>query len=173
MKVIPEKWVRLPEYGDPGRLLVTLVGGEEEIPLLVEAENVPVKSVTLGTEQEFEIWLEDADEIKLYKDERDYYAGRTSSFAAESLIPCGTFPAGEDPGFVPSDTAIVQGRVTEICQDPVSLGFADGELPFVIQCLGYEFGVFARNANEYLKSIAVDNIISGLFWVFGWPKEDE
>lgn len=183
MRVIPKKWLRLPDEENTGYLMVKLVGGDKRIPMVVETLNVSVEEVTIGKEQEFYILLEaDRDELQYYKDEEEYYAKSNSCFAAESLIPSELcqpdthafhYSDGEMVHhFTEITEAIVRGRVLEVCSDPESLSSPD-DVWFTIACLGYEFIVSCRGEAENLKDLAVDSIVSGSFWVWGWPKKED
>ena len=151
--------------------------------MVVETLNVSVEEVAIEKEQEFYILLEaDHDELRYYKDEEEYYAKSNSCFAAESLIPSDLFQpdthafhysGGEMVHhFTEITEAIGRGRVLEVCADPASLSSPD-DVWFTIACLGYGFIVSCRGEAENLKDLAVDNIVSGSFWVWGWPKNEE
>ena len=182
MTVIPKEWLRLPSEEDTGYLMVTLEGGDKRIPLVVETMNVSVEEVNIGKEQEFYILLEaDHDELRYYKDEEEYYAKSNSCLAAESLIPSELFQPDTNAfhyyggemvhHFTEITEAIVQGRVLEVCADPASLSSPD-DVYFTMACLGYGFIVSCRGEAENMKDLAVDNIVSGSFCVWGWPKNE-
>ncbi len=175
MKAIPEKWIEQPTETDTGFLELTLTGGEVELPIPAETRNVAMEDVTLGQAQEFAVALEGIG-VSIYENEEAYYADRTTSFAAESLVPCGLFPADEDDvkDFFPTTHAIVQARVTEVCEDPVSRGLDPGDLLCAVTCLGYEFALILPEGNVIEKKpVAVGSIVSGLFYLWAWPEEAE
>ena len=181
MTIIPKEWLRLPSEDETGYLLVSLEGGAQRIPMVVETKNVAAEDVTLEKEQEFSIMLEFAEELLVYKDEEEYYAESGTCFAAESLIPS-PIPSPEehascagcesDGYFDESSKAMVQGRVMEIRPKGKSDGSDEGVV-FTITCLGYSFIVICWEEAETLKDLAPGNIVSGIFWVWGWPKESD
>ena len=175
MKAIAEKWIREPAGEETGFLELTLTGGEVELPIPAETRNVAMEDVTLGQSQEFAVALEGIG-VQIYENEAAYHADRTTSFAAESLIPCGLFPADEDDAkdFFPTTHVIVQARVTDVCEDPVSRGFDPGDAVATVTCLGYEFGMILPEDNVIEKKpLTVGSIVSGLFYVWAWPEETE
>lgn len=181
MTVIPKKWLRLPGEDETGYLQLSLVGGAQKIPLVAETKNVAAEDVTLEKEQEFYILLEAAEELQVYNDEDDYYAKSDTCFAAESLIPSDVFSPEEHAlhlfgeslrHFEEPSQAIVQGRVLEIRPKGESEPSDEGVF-FTIASLDYGFIVSCLEGTEKLKDLAPGNIVSGMFWVWGWPKESD
>ena len=174
MIVRPEEWITKPDENGDGLLKAWAGSGVAEFPLPIETHGLSEDDVVLHEEQNFGLILECAQKPKVYLDEVAYEsAGVYYSIASESVIPVGLFPATDDPDFARSARVLLNGNVIEICENPTEYGLDDGDELYRLTCLGevYEAVLPA----EFAKGIEIKtgNIISCVYWVQGWPWEDE
>ena len=173
MIIIPEEWISEPDENGNGFLEGWMLSGDEEYPVPVETHHVKIEDVKLGEEQDFEFILECAQTPEVYPDEAAYKNGNEQTgLAAESVIPAGLFSPKEDKDFIPAPRIILSGRVTETFEDPLQYGFREGDILFLLSCLGNEFSVVLNAEIADGLKIKKGNIVSGVFWVQGWPSED-
>ena len=174
MLIRPEEWIIQPDGKGDGLLKAWAGNGTAEYPLPIETHNVSPDDVMLHEDQDFGLILECAEKPKVYLDEVAYEsAGVYCSIASESVIPVGLFPATDDLDFVRSARILLNGNVIEICEDPTEFGFDEGDVLYRLTCLGdiYE-AVLPTELTEGVE-IEEGNIVSCVYWVQGWPWEDE
>ncbi len=174
MIVRPEEWITKPDENGDGLLKAWAGSGTEEFPLPIETHNVSFDDVALQVEQDFGLILECAEKPKVYIDKEAYEkASLHYSLASESVIPVGLFPAADDPDFIRSARILLNGNVVETCENPTEYGLDEGDVLYRLTCLGevYEAVLPA----EFAKGIEIKNgnIVSCVYWVQGWPWEDE
>lgn len=173
MKIRPEEWIREPDEDGNGFLEGWMVSGDTEYPIPIETHNVSINDVRLGEVQDFKFILECAEKPEVYLSEDEYMSGKElPCMGAESVIPAGLFPPKEDDDFVMSPTIILSGRVIEIFEDSSQYSFRESDILFTLSCLGNELDVVLPA--EYAEDIQIKKgyIVSGLYWVQGWPDED-
>ena len=174
MIIRPEEWIVQPDENGIGILKAWAGSGVAEFPLPIETHGLSEDDVALHEEQDFGLILECAQKPKVYLDEVAYEsAGVYYSIASESVIPVGLFPATDDPEFVRSARILLNGNVIEICEDPTEFGFDKGDLLYRLTCLGDVYdAVLPAELADGIK-IKEGNIVSCVYWVQGWPWEDE
>lgn len=170
MIIIPEEWIMEPDEKGNGLLQAELVGEEMNgISVPIETHRVKKEIVTLGKEQEFDFLLEGASEMEVYKNEEDYKKRKTFNMASESIIPSGLFSPDNDPQFVPKGQVIISGTVLGVSDDPEKYGFDMMDDFTWFRCMDLE--CYAAVYNHQTKDCLEEgNIVSGLFWLQGWPK---
>ena len=103
--------------------------------------------------------------IRVYQDKTDYEESGDSRMAAEAVIPCGAFSPTNDPDFVPSAKAMINGIVAaaERRTNPID------ELDYCvikIFCLGERFTIVA-DPEFFDKLPDAGNVIRGIYWLSG------
>lgn len=174
MIIRPEEWLIRPDENGDGLLKAWAGSGVTEFPLPIETHNVSAEEVALHEDQDFGLILACAEKPKVYLDEEACEKAGVYYFtASESVIPIGLFPATDDPDFARSAHIFLTGRVMETCADPVESGFDEGDVLYRLACLGdvYDAVLYAELAEGIV--IRKGNIVSCIYWVQGWPWEDE
>ena len=172
MIIIPKKWINEPDEDGDGLLEARAESGEVSFPIPIETHNVALDDVTLNTEQNFEFVIEGASEIEKFANEADYESKRKHKTAAEFFVPAGLFSPTGDENYIQTARAIIHGKVIETYDDPTKFGFDADYVIFTMTCLGYEFDVVIPNGISDIENVEVGNIISGIYWIQGWPSED-
>lgn len=168
-----EEWISEPDDKGNGFLEGWMLSGDIEYPIPIETHNVQTEDVRMEEEQNFEFILECAQTPEVYQDEDAYMEGKEQPcLGAESVIPAGLFPVNDDKDFIPAPQIILNGRVTETFENPIQYGFSEGDILFSISCLGNEFNVVLKAEIADGLIIKKGNIVSGVYWVQGWPNED-
>ena len=85
--------------------------------------------------------------------------------APESVIPIGLFSFPYDPRI------ILNGTVVKTYKSPAEFGFGEDDVLFSVSCLGNEYDAVYHADYEGI-SIKEGNIVSCVYWVHGWPRED-
>lgn len=170
MIVRPEEWIKKPDKNGDGLLKAWVGCGTEEFPLPIETFKVSEEDVALHQEQDFEFILECTRKPVVFPDEKSFQ--NVVEESCESAIPIGLFPAFEDPDYVLSARIFLNGRVVETYADPTEYGFGKDDVLFSISCLGNEYDA-VYHADYEDVSIKEGNIVSCVYWVHGWPREDE
>ena len=171
MIIIPQNWIKEPDENGDGFLQARVKSGDAGFPIPIETHNVALNDVALGTEQDFEFLIEGDSGIRVYTDEENYYNSRSTSLAAESFVPAGLFSPSDDENFVQTARAIIHGKVVETYDDPAEFGFDSGDTIFTLTCLGCEFDAVIPNEAADIPKLEIGNIITGIYWIQGWPKE--
>lgn len=172
MKALIERWIIEPDENEDGLLRIFINGSEEtDFPLPVETHNVRKEDVAVGEQQDFSMFLDSAEIYGIYSDENDYMENRQYQFAPECVIPTGLFTVTDNPDYVPSATALINGRVTAVYPDnPEDIGFDRDDLLIQIKVLGVYFDAVIHKEHYEDNRIESGNIISGTFWVQGYPS---
>lgn len=174
MLIRPEEWIIQPDGKGDGLLKAWAGSGCTEFPIPIETHGVSAEDVALHEEQDFGLILECAQKPTVYLDEvACESAGVYYSVASESVIPVGLFPATDDPEFVRSARILLNGNVIEICEDPTEFGFDKGDVLYRITCLGDVYDAVLPAELAAGIKIREGNIVSCVYWVQGWPWEDE
>ena len=173
MIIRPEEWITEPDENGNGFLEGWTVSGDIGYPIPIETHNVALKDVLLGEEQDFDFILECAERPEVYADEEAYLGSVPApTMAAEAVIPSGLFSPGKCEEFTMSPRMIMNGRVTEIAEDAVQYGFEEGDILFNLSCCGTEFSIVLHGELSEDLDIKEGNIVSCVYWVQGWPRED-
>lgn len=175
MIVIPEEWIHEPDAEGNGLLRAMVVSGNLEFPIPIETYNVALDDVTTDAEQNFELILECEQPPRMFSDEESFRnALKHGSMAPESVIPAGLFPVKEEKDFVPTAQIILNGKVVKTYPDPTEFGFGENDLLFALSCLGNEYdAVLYSDLAEDEIVLEEGNIVSGVYWVQGWPSREE
>ena len=172
MLVRPEEWIIQPDENGDGLLKAWAGSGCTEFPIPIETHGVSAEDVALHEDQDFGLILACEEKPKVYLDE-EACEKAYCSIASESVIPVGLFPATDDPDFVRSARILLNGNVIEICEDPTEFGFDEGDVLYRLTCLGDVYDtVLPAELADGIK-IREGNIVSCVYWVQGWPWEDE
>lgn len=171
MILVPEAWIKLPDAAHEGLLLAWGGNGGIDFPVVFSTYNVSPEEVTISTPQEFTVIAEGISDVAVFADEATYQKERSTSFASESYVPCGAFAPGSDDSAAPEPIAFINGRVTEVYDDPASLGFASDDILLGMLTLGCDFDV-VLHGDSTGRPIEVGNILSGRFLLQGWPSEE-
>lgn len=173
MIVKPNKWVSVPDESGCGILEATVYGESAALPIPIETQDILPEDITFGEEQDFELVLECVDTPNVYPNEEEYEnSDEHSAMAAESIIPAGLFATSDSKGFAPSPQIIMSGRVTKTYDNAVRYGFDEGDVLFSISCLGSEYDAVLHPEFADGAEIKIGCIVSCIYWVQGWPKED-
>ena len=149
----PENWAKVPDENGDGLLLIWLCESGENCTLLIETHNVSLEDVEIGNNQVFEVVFESKSNIKV-----------SFSPQNESLISSGLFEQ--------TPTVEISGTVTETYNDPVEYGFEEGDTLLTISCLGNSFDLIVHEEFAPAEKPQIGKVISGEFWVQGWPMKD-
>lgn len=173
MIIRPEEWIVKPDKNGDGFLLAWVVSGDREYPIPIETHHVAVEDVMLNKDREFDFILECAEKPDIFLDEDTYYNEHTSSLASESVIPAGLFSAHAEKDFVKSPCIILNGKVVKTYDEPAKYGFDEEDILFSLSCLGNEYDavLYAEHAENI--SIMEGNIVSCIYRVQGWPRENQ
>lgn len=171
MVLVPETWIELPDEMHEG--LLQAWGGSDgvDFPVVFSTPNVSPEEVTIGAPQTFTLIAEGLSEVAVYADEAAYLKKRTTAFAPEAYVPCGMFPPDGSASAEPAPIVLLNGRVTEIFPEPVSLGFAPDDILLGVCSLGYDYGVVLHGGTAD-QPITIGNVLSGRFWLQGWPVNE-
>ncbi len=169
MIIRPEEWISPPDKPDENGccFLKAWVGsGNTEFPILIETYKVSLEDVTLHRDQDFELILECTKKPDVYQDEEAFLTSNEHShMAPESVIPIGLFSFPYDPRI------ILNGTVVKTYKSPAEFGFGEDDVLFSVSCLGNEYDAVYHADYEGI-SIKEGNIVSCVYWVHGWPRED-
>ena len=167
MIVRPDEWITKPDENGDGLLKTWVVSGDVEFPIPIETHNVSLEDVVLGKDQDFEFVLECAEKPDIYHDEEAYIkASEHHSMASESVIPVGLYSPADDARI------LLNGIVVKTYEDSTKYGFDEDDVLFSISCLGNEYDAVLSAELAGEKEIREGNIVSCIYWVQGWPKEN-
>ena len=172
MIIEPSEWIKVPDDNGDGFLLGYVTEGSLEFPIPIETHNVSVGDVKIGENQNFEIILKCAEKPTVFEDEDVFYKDKAHRMASESAIPIGTFsPSGEE-NYVRTPTVLMNGRVIKTYEDSVQYGFEKDDVLFSFSCLGVEYDAVLHGGTTDEVCIQEGNIVSCVYWVQGWPAEE-
>ena len=173
MIIRPDKWVSVPDESGCGILEASVCGDSAVFPIPIETQGVLTEDISFGEEQDFELILECAETPDVYPNKEAYEnSGKHSAVATESIIPAGLFAVSDGKSFASSPQIIMNGRVTKAYSDSVRYGFNEGDVLFSLSCLGNEYDAVLHSEFADDTEIEVGYIVSCIYWVQGWPKED-
>lgn len=161
-------WVNEPKGNDSALLNVFMCEGEIPIPLNIEIidaflwRNREIPSENGVTSIETTWYAKQIAVIKKGFEQEPSGEG----MAQESLIPCGTFPVGDnEEDWKPSATAIMNGLVEEVTLRHNKVT-GNKYWHLKVSCLGYTF--FVVVAREYVEgTIEAGDHIEGVYWISG------
>ena len=173
MIIRPEEWISKPDHDGNGQLNAWMEDGEVNFPIPIETHNVFPEDVRMNEAQDFELILECAGKPEIYAEEDAYNNAARHSIAPESVIPAGLFSASGDADFVQSPHIILSGRVVRIYEDSAQFGFDESDILCTLSCLGNEYDAVMHSC--FLRDVRIKegNIVSCVYWVQGWPKQDD
>lgn len=158
--VIPNEWLLIDDDRQYFRMLnVDSQGNFPGLPLNMVAQNVDFEF-----NQEVEVGLY-AMAVHASLFENAEQLAEVSNFAAESLIPSGTFPPSKDVEFEPSCEFLMNTKILEIEQHTNRFS-NDFYYVFKVNCLGIEIDIVACK-DEFEREPRVGDIISGIFYLGG------
>lgn len=168
LSVVGAEWVNMPENSNDSALLnCFLVGGEIGFPLNIEIVDAflwrKYDVPSQGEETKIDAtWF--AKDFTLMK--KGTRVDSPDEMAAESVIPCGTFPVRNGDGnWRPSATALMNGTVVEaklMTNDATNRKY----WYLKVQCLGYLLSVVV--APEFVEGeIEPGDNIEGYYWISG------
>ena len=150
---IPEKWVKIPDENGDGMLQIWLCESGELCTLLIETHNVLLEDVETGNSQVFDVIFESKSNIKVL-----------ASSQSESFISSGLLEQ--------TPTVVISGTVIETYDNPADYGFEEGDTLLTISCLGNSFDLIVHEEFAPAEKPQIGKVISGEFWVQGWPMKD-
>ena len=159
--VIPNEWLMVEDDRQYFRMLnVDSQGNFPGLPL-----NIMVQDADFEFHQELEVSLYAmAVHASLFANEKEL--SEVSGFAAESLIPSGTFSASEDDeDFVQSCEFLMNSKILEIEQHTNRFS-NDFYYVLKVNCLGIDIDIVTYK-DEFEREPSVGDIISGIFYLGG------
>lgn len=173
MIIRPEEWISKPDIDGNGFLQAWVEDGEVGFPIPIETHNVRIDDVKMDEEQDFDFILECAEKPRVYKDEDAYSIDNESHpMTLESVIPVGLFSADDDDYFIQTPRILLNGRVVATYEDSTQFGFEESDMLFSLYCLGNEYDAVMHSEFAEGVEIKEGNIISCIYWVQGWPREE-
>ena len=172
--VKPEEWIMVPDEEGNGLLEAWVGSGDMGFPIPIETHRASFEDISLDRDRAFLLFLECAEKPEVCREEEACTnAGKHNSMALESVIPVGLFPLSDDPDFVPSAHIIMKGIVTRTYEDPTEFEADKDDILFSFSCLGHEYDAILYA--ELAKGIVIKegDIVSCVYWVHGWPREDD
>ena len=129
-----------------------------EIPVNVEVlDDMLANSLISDKEYNVIMWADDGGKFNIYKNIEEFEKANTS-MAAQSLIPCGTFPAKPNQDFKESALAIINGIVSDVKEGDTE----DGRHYWGIEINTVEDFPLERYCFE---PVELNNVVSGTVWL--------
>ena len=151
--------VKFVEWIDKENKIARLEITNLQIPVNVEVlDDKLVNSLSNSKEYNVIVWADNGGEFEVYKDIDEYENRKDSSMAPQSLIPCGTFAAKENPDFKESAFAIINGIVSDVVEGDTE----DGRHYWGIEIKTVEDFPMHRYCFE---PVELNNVVSGTVWL--------
>ncbi len=151
------KFCRFMDYED-GK--IARMETESGIPVNIFADDGSDFGISEGTACSLKVWGMCSD-MEIYKSEDEFYDS-VDTFAAEALIPCGTFSIDpDDKDFRQSPDVIVTGKVLEIEENKEALPDEPNWF-FKVETIDMILNLFS----VYEGTIEVGNTICGTAWLY-------
>ena len=149
------------KYEEGAKLCCFELNEGYNIPFNADTYGYPEKGIRKGRTVRIRLVLfSDDGEGEIFHDEEEYYRERKNSMAAESMIPCGTFPVPSNAeDFEESARLIMHGKIASI--EHVVIGGIES-LNIGLQCLGVIYDFFIDEG--VLPFIEVGNVLSSVFY---------